>query len=204
MSRYSCILYCYFIWVEIKHFLLLVFIDKVIIYVYILNVRLVIFKIICAKMQSCWSIQFVGLCSFGNKITTLGPGHTMILCRILGLIDWKPTYKIECNLACRWQDGSNHLLFSMLPGTMPDYNTVLDVQRGRAILAGGGFNTWTYRPGYDVSIPVFNPRVTGIQLPENSMEWVLLKLNFCGITDVDDSMCSTCSFKKSFQHILSK
>uniref|UniRef100_A0A8C1XCQ0 Exostosin glycosyltransferase 2 n=1 Tax=Cyprinus carpio TaxID=7962 RepID=A0A8C1XCQ0_CYPCA len=57
----------------------------------------------------------------------------------------------------RWDKGMNHLLFNMLPGGPPDYNTALDVPRDRALLAGGGFSTWTYRQGYDVSIPVYSP-----------------------------------------------
>eukprot|EP00058_Branchiostoma_floridae_P022654 XP_002608144.1 hypothetical protein BRAFLDRAFT_91377 [Branchiostoma floridae] len=61
--------------------------------------------------------------------------------------------------------GANHLLFNMLPGMEPDYNTALEVPRGKAILAGGGFSSWTYRPGYDVSIPVFNPFTADMELP---------------------------------------
>ncbi|XP_078077161.1 exostosin-2 isoform X2 [Mustelus asterias] len=66
----------------------------------------------------------------------------------------------------RWDRGTNHLLFNMLPGGPPDYNTALDVPRDRALLAGGGFSTWTYRQGYDVSIPVFSPLSADVNLPE--------------------------------------
>ena len=56
-----------------------------------------------------------------------------------------------------WKDGGrNHLLFNMLPGGPPDYNSSLDVATDKAILAGGSFATWSYRTGYDISIPVFN------------------------------------------------
>lgn len=68
----------------------------------------------------------------------------------------------------RWNRGQNHLLFNMLPGSLPDFHTALDVDRGKAILAGGGFSTWSYRRGYDVAIPVFNPLVADIQLPHKS------------------------------------
>ena len=44
----------------------------------------------------------------------------------------------------------------MLPGATPDYNSSLDVATDKAILAGGGFATWSYRAGYDISIPVYN------------------------------------------------
>lgn len=36
----------------------------------------------------------------------------------------------------------------------------------RALLAGGGFSTWTYRQGYDVSIPVYSPLSADVELPE--------------------------------------
>jgi len=53
----------------------------------------------------------------------------------------------------------------MLPGMAPDYDTTLGVARDRAIVAGGGFSTWSYRYLYDVAIPVFNPGTDGLQLP---------------------------------------
>ncbi|MGH0145466.1 UNVERIFIED_CONTAM: hypothetical protein FKN15_005418, partial [Acipenser sinensis] len=36
----------------------------------------------------------------------------------------------------------------------------------RALLAGGGFSTWTYRQGYDVSIPVYSPLSAEVELPK--------------------------------------
>ncbi|XP_060660677.1 exostosin-2 [Drosophila nasuta] len=56
-----------------------------------------------------------------------------------------------------WDRGENHLIFNMLPGNAPTYNTILDVNVDNAIVLGGGFDTWTYRPGFDVSIPVWSP-----------------------------------------------
>uniref|UniRef100_A0A670JFA9 Exostosin-2 n=1 Tax=Podarcis muralis TaxID=64176 RepID=A0A670JFA9_PODMU len=69
----------------------------------------------------------------------------------------------------RWNHGTNHLLFNMLPGGPPDYNTALDVPRDRALLAGGGFSTWTYRQGYDVSIPVYSPLSAEVELPNKGL-----------------------------------
>ncbi|KAK7068662.1 Exostosin-2 [Halocaridina rubra] len=56
-----------------------------------------------------------------------------------------------------WSEGENHLLFNMLPGTPPLFDTALNLDRGKAIIAGGGFSSLTYRRGFDVSLPVYNP-----------------------------------------------
>ncbi|XP_044537792.1 exostosin-2-like [Gracilinanus agilis] len=77
----------------------------------------------------------------------------------------KETAQALAQLA-RWDRGTNQLLFNMLPGEPPDYNTALDVPRDRALLAGGGFSTWTYRQGYDVSIPVYSSLSAEVDLPE--------------------------------------
>ena len=69
---------------------------------------------------------------------------------------------------CRWNDGANHLIFNMLPGELPDYRTILEADTGRALIAGGGFSTWSYRRGFDVSIPVYNPFMPGINLTPKS------------------------------------
>lgn len=45
----------------------------------------------------------------------------------------------------------------MVPGTAPDYNTTLDVHTDRAMVAGAGFDTWTYRHGFDLAIPFYRP-----------------------------------------------
>ena len=54
----------------------------------------------------------------------------------------------------------------MLPGNGPDFNTALDVLRDKAVLAGGGFSTWTYRRTYDVAIPVYSPIAAQTDMPE--------------------------------------
>lgn len=73
--------------------------------------------------------------------------------------------ELLCVMLSSWNDGANHLLFNMMPGVAPDYDTSLGVARDRAIVAGGGFSTWSYRYLYDVAIPVFNPGTDGLQLP---------------------------------------
>ncbi|KAJ0183484.1 hypothetical protein K1T71_001460 [Dendrolimus kikuchii] len=55
-----------------------------------------------------------------------------------------------------WNDGENHLIFNMLPGSAPNYNTVVNLNTGKAIIAGAGFNSWSFRYGFDISIPVYS------------------------------------------------
>ncbi|XP_064489627.1 exostosin-2-like isoform X2 [Ornithodoros turicata] len=74
-----------------------------------------------------------------------------------------------------WNNGTNHILFNMLPGTAPDYVEMLGVNTGRAMVMGGGFSTWTYRRGYDISIPVFNPARYSMKrpLPKRKRPWLV-------------------------------
>ncbi|XP_068146817.1 exostosin-2 [Drosophila tropicalis] len=64
-----------------------------------------------------------------------------------------------------WDRGENHMLFNMLPGSAPNYNTVMDVTTANAIIFGGGFDSWSYRQGFDVSIPVWSPRLAQSHAP---------------------------------------
>ncbi|XP_026466226.1 exostosin-2-like [Ctenocephalides felis] len=60
------------------------------------------------------------------------------------------------NSLSHWNDGENHLIFNMVPGSSPEYNTVLDLPIGKALVAGAGFDTWAYRSGFDISLPVYS------------------------------------------------
>ncbi|XP_049285330.1 exostosin-2 [Anopheles funestus] len=55
-----------------------------------------------------------------------------------------------------WENGENHLIFNFIPGNKPDYSTVLDVNTDRAIIVGAGFDSWTFRTDFDVSVPVYS------------------------------------------------
>lgn len=78
-------------------------------------------------------------------------------------MDYVCDYWILCYVnVYSWNNGENHLIFSMLPGTAPNYNSVVTLNTGKAIIAGSGFNTWTYRHGFDVSIPVYSETATKI------------------------------------------
>lgn len=55
-----------------------------------------------------------------------------------------------------WNGGSNHLIFSMIPGAHPSFLETPSFYYGKAMLAGGSFSMQSYRAGFDVSTPVFN------------------------------------------------
>ncbi|KAL0880397.1 hypothetical protein ABMA27_002833 [Loxostege sticticalis] len=55
-----------------------------------------------------------------------------------------------------WNNGENHLIFNMLPGRAPNYESVVNLNTGKAIIAGGSFDTWSFRYGFDISIPVYS------------------------------------------------
>lgn len=51
----------------------------------------------------------------------------------------------------------------MVPGSVPDYNTVIDVPVGKAMIAGAGMSSLTYRSGFDISLPVYSPLVNNFK-----------------------------------------
>ncbi|KAI8502197.1 hypothetical protein Bbelb_197850 [Branchiostoma belcheri] len=52
-------------------------------------------------------------------------------------------------------DGTNHLVFNIYSGTWPDYAEELGFDTGRAVLAKASFSMDKFRPGFDISIPLF-------------------------------------------------
>lgn len=75
-----------------------------------------------------------------------------------------------------WENGENHLLFNMLPGQYPEFNTVFDVNTDKALIAGAGFDSWTYRSGFDISLPIWSPTLKNlnIQVNEKSKKYLLI------------------------------
>lgn len=57
----------------------------------------------------------------------------------------------------------------MVPGSVPDYNTVIDVPVGRAMIAGAGMSSLTYRPGFDISLPVYSSLVNNLKTNHSTM-----------------------------------
>lgn len=56
-----------------------------------------------------------------------------------------------------WNNGSNHLLFNMVPSMHTEARTLLAFPHGKAIVAGADFTQMSYRRSFDVSIPFYNP-----------------------------------------------
>ncbi|XP_041273306.1 exostosin-like 1 isoform X2 [Onychostruthus taczanowskii] len=54
-----------------------------------------------------------------------------------------------------WNGGRNHLIFNLYSGTWPGYTGELGFDAGQAILARASFDSRSFRPGFDVSIPLF-------------------------------------------------
>lgn len=74
-----------------------------------------------------------------------------------------------------WNDGENHLLFNMVPGGAPDYNTFIDVPISKAMIAGAGFSSLTYRAGFDISLPVYSPHITNYEPEAGSIrKWLII------------------------------
>lgn len=70
-------------------------------------------------------------------------------------------YEIQ-KILLSWNNGENHLLFNMLPGTAPNFESVVQLNTSKAIIAGSGFDTWTFRYGFDISLPLYSHMANGI------------------------------------------
>lgn len=69
-----------------------------------------------------------------------------------------------------WKDGENHLIFNMLSGEAPNYSPVIELNMGKAMVAGADFDTYSYRLGYDVAIPIFSPLAVMTELKDITSE----------------------------------
>jgi len=55
-----------------------------------------------------------------------------------------------------WNNGLNHLVFNLYSGTWPDYTETLGFDIGLAMLAKASLSNENYRPGFDISLPLFH------------------------------------------------
>jgi len=75
-----------------------------------------------------------------------------------------------------WNNGKNHLLFNMLPGSMPKYPPFLEVESGYAMVTSGGFSSVNHRMGFDISIPVYSPLAVKLDRPtaQQLRPWLII------------------------------
>lgn len=60
-----------------------------------------------------------------------------------------------------WRGGVNHIVFNLYSGTWPDYNeNGLGFDVGKAILAKASISRLNYRPGFDISFPLFHKELS--------------------------------------------
>lgn len=58
------------------------------------------------------------------------------------------------SLLPHWNNGQNHIIFNFYSGTWPDYTEDLGLDLGLAILAKASISVETYRPNFDISLPL--------------------------------------------------
>ena len=69
------------------------------------------------------------------------------------------------------------MLLNILPGSMPEYAQYLAVDSGYAMVTSGGFSSWTYRPEFDISIPVYSPlasKLSSVIDPHSKKSWLVI------------------------------
>lgn len=52
----------------------------------------------------------------------------------------------------------------MVSEIVPGYNSVVELNLSNAMVAGAGFSSWTYRSGFDISIPMYTPVVEQLEI----------------------------------------
>ncbi|XP_056637726.1 exostosin-2 [Diorhabda carinulata] len=74
-----------------------------------------------------------------------------------------------------WNGGENHLIFNMVSGSPPDFSPVVELDVGKALIAGGGFDTYTFRNRFDISLPVFSPMAKSalVKNTSNERHWLV-------------------------------
>lgn len=71
--------------------------------------------------------------------------------------DYVRNLQARVQRAPHWNNGINHIVFNLYSGTWPNYTeNNLDFDYGMAILAKASMSESHFRPGFDVSIPLFH------------------------------------------------
>ncbi|XP_054720882.1 exostosin-1-like [Uloborus diversus] len=71
--------------------------------------------------------------------------------------DYVPDMQARIDRVPHWNNGRNHVIFNLYSGSWPDYaEHNLGFDLGEAILAKASMSTGHFRPGFDVSLPLFS------------------------------------------------
>lgn len=107
----------------------------------------------------------------GSVFYTPDPAQACLFVLSLDTLDrdaLSPQYvhnlKVKVQSLQLWNEGRNHIIFNLYSGTWPDYTEDLGFDIGLAMLAKASISTENFRPGFDVSIPLFSkehPRTGG-------------------------------------------
>ncbi|KAJ0003718.1 hypothetical protein NQD34_008816 [Periophthalmus magnuspinnatus] len=107
----------------------------------------------------------------GSRFYTSDPGQACLFVLSLDTLDrdqLSPQYvhnlKAKIQNLPLWNEGRNHLIFNLYSGTWPDYTEELGFDIGQAMLAKASISSDTFRPNFDISIPLFSkdhPRTGG-------------------------------------------
>lgn len=84
----------------------------------------------------------------------------------------------KINTLPQWNGGRNHVIFNLFSGTWPDYKEDLSIDTGQAIVAKASISVDTYRPNFDISLPLFpktHPLFGGGNLPFSQNVFPVLK-----------------------------
>ncbi|KAK7870147.1 hypothetical protein R5R35_012711 [Gryllus longicercus] len=152
--------------------------DHILVYVYPLK-KYVDEKDIPVVSQMSQEFYFILKSIIESKYYTPNPDEACILIPSIDTLNQNRFRSLQTSQALAslpfWSNGENHLIFNMVPGSAPDYNTVVDLSSGKAMIVGAGFSTWTYRVGFDVSFPMYSPVVNHLCELQNKplKSWLL-------------------------------
>ncbi|XP_056437910.1 exostosin-1 [Gadus chalcogrammus] len=116
-----------------------------------------------AQEEASESYQKVLAAIEGSRFHTADPARACLFVLAADTLDrdqLSPQYvqsvRARIQATPTWNDGRNHLLFNLYSGTWPDYTEDLGFEAGQAMLARASVDSGSFRPNFDVSIPLFS------------------------------------------------
>ncbi|CAG2100291.1 unnamed protein product [Medioppia subpectinata] len=109
-----------------------------------------------------------------------------------------------------WGRGANHIIFNMISTSLIHYNSRSDLNIGDALIAGAGFDSWNYRPTFDVSIPVFSlfsyeykeKTFNEKSILDNKRKWFVICTQFDSVSAGDQQILSALESQHSEQLLI--